>query len=539
VTGSGEVGRPEDRAGRGRAAAVFAVAFVALLGLLVLRSRELFWRVIYEKGDLAANSIITYQAKHFDLLVGNYSRIGFSHPGPAYFYVQAAGEWLLHDALGLVPSPWNGQAVAIFAFNAACLALALTVVFAWFRSLVPVVAAGGAALAYLAANGEVVTSTWMPHAYTTPLLLLLVAAASVAAGRAGHLWLLVLAGGLLVHGHAEFLFFVPLIAGAALLAHWRQRRRGGAGVAGDHGHWLAATAVLAVFLLPIVLNLALHWPGEFGKYLTYGGGRGVHAPAEALRFQAQFWAADPWLALTVAVTLFAAVRLAAHCARGEAYAGLLLAGWRLTALGALLFFVYTGYGIDGLHETYVGYFSRAMPLALLMLAAAGWAALLPGLPGLRRLPELRGVPGLPGPAHRRTVPPGAVAPAFGAVVLAAGFVAAGLSPGLVNRRAEAPGVPHALEAMAARAAGRPMVLEIAPHDAWPEATSLVIGGVRRGHRVCVADPRWRVLVTAEFVCSGRDLADGERFVVSRPGQAPPGATVLADLHPSVVSLARR
>lgn len=496
-----------------RGAAVFGASFVALLALLLARSRDLFWRVIYEQGDLAANSIITYQAKHFDLLVGNYSRIGFSHPGPAYFYVQAAGEWLLHDLLGVVPSPWNGQAVAILALNAACVALVLTVLVGWFRSLVPVAAAGGAALAYLAAHGEIVTSTWMPYAYTTPFLLLLVAAASVAAGRAEHLWLLVLAGGLLVHGHAEFLFFVPLIAGAALLGYWRRPRGPATGPAGDHDRasWLAASGVLGVFLLPIVLNLLLNWPGEFGKYLAYGGGRDVHPPAEALRYQAQFWAADPWLALTVVVVLFAGVRLAAHLARTEGYGALLLAGWRLTALGALLFFCYASYGIDGLHETYVGYFSRAMPLALLMLAAAGWAALLP-----------------------RLAPWPAVARGFGVGALAAGLVAAVLSPHVINRRAEVPGVPRALDAMAARAGGRPIVLEIRPHDAWPEATSLVIGGVRRGLRVCVRDPKWRVLVTDEFICTERDLADGERFVVSRPGHAPPGAP-LADLHPSVVS----
>lgn len=496
---------------RPRGATVFGASSVTLLALLLARSRELFWRVIYEEGDLAANSIITYQAKHFDLLVGNYSRIGFSHPGPAYFYVQAAGEWLLHDLLGVVPSPWNGQAVAILALNAACVALVLTVLFGWFRSPVPVATAGGAALAYLAAHGEIVTSTWMPYAYTTPFLLLLVAAASVAAGRAGHLWLLVLAGGLLVHGHAEFLFFVPFIAGAALLAHWWRRRRRGTGPTRDRVSWLAASGVLGVFLLPIVLNVLLNWPGEFGKYVAYGGERDVHPPAEALRYQLQFWAADPWLALAVVVVLFAGVRLAAHLAREEAYAGLLLAGWRLTVLGALLFFCYTSYGIDGLHETYVGYFSRAMPLALLMLAAAGWVALLPRL-------TLR-------PAVTRGV---------GAGALAAGLVAAVLSPDLVNRRAEVPGVPRALDAMAARADGRPIVLEIRPHDAWPEATPLVIGGVRRGLRVCVRDPKWRVLVTDEFICTERDLADGERFVVSRPGHAPPGAP-LADLHPSVVS----
>jgi hypothetical protein len=50
-----------------------------------------------------------------------------------------------------------------------------------------------------------------------PFLLLLTTGASVAAGRLAHLPALTLAAGLLIHGHARFLFFVPVAADAALL----------------------------------------------------------------------------------------------------------------------------------------------------------------------------------------------------------------------------------------------------------------------------------------------------------------------------------
>lgn len=488
---------------------VFGVSFLAMLAVLLLRSRELFWRVVYEEGDLAANSIITYQAKHFDLLVGNYSRLGFAHPGPAYFYLQAAGEWLLHDLTGLVPSPWNGQAVAILALNSACVALTLAVLSSWFRSPAAIAAAAGAAAGYLAANGELVTSTWMPYAYFAPFLLLLVAGASVAAGRTRHLWPLAFAGSLLVHGHAEFLFFVPLLAAAALLAH---RPEPGSRTRRDR---LLALGVVGIFALPIGLNLALHWPGEFGRYLAYGGDRGVHPPAEALRYLLRFWGPNTHLALAVAIGLFAGVRLLARLARDRPHGRLLRAGARLTGLATLLFLGYAGYGIDDLREVYLGYFTHAVPLALILLGAAGSVAMLAGTAGF-------------GPRLARTV---------GVAGLALGLVAAGVSPDLVNRRAEVPGVPAALDAMAARARGRPMVLELSG-GAWPEAVPLVVGGLRRGQRVCLRDPHWRVLVTARFVCTTRDLVTGERFVVGRSGHIPSGAVVLADVFPSVVATVR-
>jgi hypothetical protein len=418
----------------------------------------------------------------------------------------------------VVPSPWNGQAIAILALNSACVALTLTVLFSWFRSLPAIAAAGGAAAGYFAAYGELVTSTWMPYAYFAPFLLLLVAAASVAAGRTRHLWPLAFAGSLLVNGHAEFLFFVPLLVAAALLAH---RPEPGSRTRRD---WLVALGVLGIFALPIGLNLALHWPGEFGKYFAYGGDRGVHSPAEALRYLLWFWAPNPYLALAVAIGLFAGVRLIAHLARRQPYGRVLLAGARLVGLATLLFFGYASYGIDDLREVYIGYFTRAMPLALILLGAAGAVALLSsaGVDRAAAAPRARF-----GPVLARAV---------GVATLAVGLVAAGVSPELVNRRGEVPGVPAALDSMAARAAGRPIVLDLSTRDAWPEATPLVVGGLRRGQRVCLRDPSWRVLVTAEFVCTARDLATGERFVVSRSGHIPSGAVILADVFPSVVTI---
>lgn len=82
-------------------------------------------------------------AKDFDLLVGNYSRVGFHHPGPALIYVQAFGEWLFYDVLNLVPIPWNGQAIGILLFNAAMMALALGLIHDWYPSWTLTASLGG------------------------------------------------------------------------------------------------------------------------------------------------------------------------------------------------------------------------------------------------------------------------------------------------------------------------------------------------------------------------------------------------------------
>src|ERR1700685_1518523 len=91
----------------GPRALVEAISFVVLLAVLVARNAFLFSNSYYEAADEGANSILIEQARHFKLLVGNYSRLGFNHPGPAYLYVQAWGEEFWYDLLHAVPTPWN------------------------------------------------------------------------------------------------------------------------------------------------------------------------------------------------------------------------------------------------------------------------------------------------------------------------------------------------------------------------------------------------------------------------------------------------
>ena len=102
---------------------VWAVPFTLLFVLLCVRNRFLFTTRLYEQGDGGANSILIEQAKHFTLLVGNYSRERFNHPGPAFMYVQAFGEYLFQNALHVVPTAWNAHMLAVFALDSGFVAL--------------------------------------------------------------------------------------------------------------------------------------------------------------------------------------------------------------------------------------------------------------------------------------------------------------------------------------------------------------------------------------------------------------------------------
>ena len=121
----------------------------------------------------------------------------------------------------------------------------------------------------------ILNSDWMPHMYVLAYMVFIMAAGSVAAGRMQDAWIFALTGWFLIHGHACFLLFVPAVTAAVLIAVLWPRRHTLRASAGRFSraapNWIPAAAVSALFALPIVVNLVLHWPGDFGKYISYGG----------------------------------------------------------------------------------------------------------------------------------------------------------------------------------------------------------------------------------------------------------------------------
>jgi hypothetical protein len=470
------------------AGTVFGVSFAALLSLLLVRNPGVYTLHVAERGDSAANSILIEQAKHFHLLIGNYSRIGAAHPGPALLYVQAFGEWLGHDVLGVLPSPYSGQWLAIMVLNAALVAATLTVLWEWIRSWRALLASAAVALAFVAAHDHLLSSTWMPFVYFAPFLLFLTTAASVAAGRTTHLWLVVLSGGLLVHGHAEFLLlFVPAIGAAVLAACWHGRWRWRPPAPPSRRHWLAATAVAAVFLLPMVLNLVLHWPGEFGRYLHYGTSRpGGHGLGAELRYMLWFWCPQPLAAAALAVALVACATLLARRQHDGELRRFLTAGVAVAGWATALFAGYVVRGVDDLGEVYIGFFFWAVPLLLLMLIVAGASTLVE--------------------AARAPLAPRA-ATAATAAALTAAVVFAAVSPAIRNDPEQLREGPAVISALARYGAGRPAVVSL-DHAAWPVLTALLVDAERAGQRMCVADSSWRFMVTSQFICSREEAADG-------------------------------
>jgi hypothetical protein len=489
---------------------VWAGPFAVVLAVLVVRSRFLFTASFYEQGDAGANSLLIQQAMHGRLLIGNYSREGFNHLGPAYMYVQAAGQWLFLYALHLVPTAWNAHVLAVFTMNSAFVAMVTGVVYGWTRSLRGTAVCLAVVLGFVATEPSILSLDWMPWMYVPAYITFLVAAGSVAAGASRDLWILTLTGWFLIHGHASFLFFVPAILAAVLAAViWQHGPRATLRAFSRPRVWVPVAVISAVFALPIVVNLALHWPGDFGKYFSYSSSAkaGGHGLAQVARYAAWFWWRDgrTWPAVLAPVLLYAvAIAAVAWLSRG-AERRFLAALLAVNLTSTVAFACYAAVGIDYLTEYYIGYFYFSAPIITLLVIALAVV-------------------------HAPPAPLGTVLAAGAAVLGVAAFAIAPATA--VSTQDTDAALPHAVQAVAAQAHGRIIVVRF-DHDAWVDVTGFLVQAERTGVRACVEDRSWAFMMTTQFICGPGQIADGATFWFLAPA-APSGKTVIATLKNSQI-----
>jgi hypothetical protein len=373
--------------------AVFSAHTLLKLGAILLLTtgfayinRGYLFTELYEVGDFAANSLLIQHAKDLELLVGNYSRVGFNHPGPAILYVLALGEWLFHDCLGIVKAPFAGQIIGEGAYSSFWIVMLATLLVRMYRSIA---IAGVALILMLAAtvffDYNIITGLWFPHLYYFPFATFTLALMLLIGGRSDALIILAVSCGFLIHGHVSFVAICGLMLLGGLLANNRWSRRNAdvprvfavefAG--GNRNKFLAVGFIFILFFSPLLLETLIHFPGPVAKYISFSQGGNHHSFSSALRYAANYWTPGftPLLAAILMILLFAndqrrnddpVMRGQRRPARYQVGVSVAL----LSATAALIF--YAMYGIDDLQFVYIGLFYYAVPALALALIIANF-----------------------------------------------------------------------------------------------------------------------------------------------------------------------
>jgi hypothetical protein len=281
----------------------FWIAAISFLAVVLWINRGLFRVPIIEDGDQAANALQIQNAKHFHETLGNYSRWTFHHPGPAFFYIFAAGEGLFRDLLRLVPAAINAQVITIILLNTFFL---FGAIFFFARHCRPALFLPASMLAAVMVivvinrtiPGGALVSIWMPQVLLFCFLFFVTACASVASGSFEHLPLMALAGLMLMHGHVAQGLFVTVLAAAAVVTFGYRFARG----IPMRQLWLRhrqsillTGALAALFVFPVLMDSVVHRPSNLSAIGSWASAhRGWQVPlGTSLKYEASFLAFIP------------------------------------------------------------------------------------------------------------------------------------------------------------------------------------------------------------------------------------------------------
>lgn len=483
---------------------VFLGSTALFATVLLYHNFYLFHEPIYEESDSAANSLLVLKAKRLELLHGHYSRFQFYHPGPGLLYVEAAGEWLLYDLLGAVPAPHNGHIFALLLMHSALVAIAITCVVGATGSSRLGFAVGFAFLVYFARETHL-GSHWFANVFMLVYLPFQFSAAAVASGRTNALGWMALTGGLAVHSHVCFVAFVVPISLYALFRAWAQGEyRLRTLSAPERRSWVVFAVVVGLFVLPIVLHTALHYPGEIGRYLSYErpptGARTTGAVSAFLVRCATNESEVGW-PLLAGVGAGALVAVLTFPDPGRRFARQLAIVAALTS-GAMVYYV--ARSVDDYQYTYVGKFFGSVLLI-------GWALVAMRVAALADSVVVRG-------------PLLVAALAVGAWLAHTGGFGNGYH-----------GSPRSVE-LAEIIANDPQWEHGAPavtiHEkGWIEAAALILQLERRGKRVWAVERGWDVLLTDRFRPDGRAVNARWHIDIVEPSEPRVGVRrVLAEFN---------
>jgi hypothetical protein len=241
-------------------AALNAVLVLAAAMPFVPSVREFLARGVPDvlfTGDGAVLELGTWRAVHAVQLVGPYSRFGWSHPGPAYFYLAAPFYEAFHE---------HGPALNVFALSVDYAAALGVVLLAYrLRGLAfALLMAAMVGMYVLVGAPFLLANEWNPIIPILPLAFASMAAACISRGGAG-LWpVFAFVASAVVQTHVGF---APMIVALAVFAAaGRAGRRSGRTT---RTIWIATGAVLAVCWLLPSIEAVMHPPGNLGAIARF------------------------------------------------------------------------------------------------------------------------------------------------------------------------------------------------------------------------------------------------------------------------------
>jgi hypothetical protein len=472
---------------------VLAILFmgIACAAIAYLNARLLFVEFTLPTGDGASNDILVTAAKRFALLHGHYSRMSFYHPGPFYFQWMAVVEWLFVDVFHVFVSPSAAHHFSIAVLQILAFALYLRFWLLWSGSALISIAAllVTNAVAASIVGMNYVVSTWPAHFYLASALMVVTGFLGMAARGPSWLPLFIFGLAQLVHGHASFVGLAPIMMLTAAMAAWLGGRlpndiwRPGNAIAYVKAHPMSFTlsaAIAVLFMLPILINTIVAWPGELPRYFRAPGHNSFIG---AIRYVIAF---IPLHGLWILIFLLPARKAIDARPRATDYRFM---GISILAIAYVPAFIYALRGVDNLAFSYLLYWISPFIGAALITAILYFGAFI-SIPWLRL-----GIPTI-----------------AALVSLSAYRVWTPVDP---DTRSTATAMTALAELRARAVAGKKIMIRIEGigradgvfYHVWPELVSILAAMNRdNANFLCVEPGSWHLLFHEQYRCGASDKA---------------------------------
>ncbi|HEX3461891.1 MAG TPA: hypothetical protein VHT49_13380 [Acidimicrobiales bacterium] len=497
---------------------VTAVAFG--VGLVKLASD--FGRPYFHYGDQAVLASRVGDAMQFHVELGPYSRFGWSHPGPALFYLQA-------PVYSLSNSNPRSLFVGSLLINGICIVAALAVVrrFAgeWSARWAAVVV--GVTLLALGANA--IETFWNPDLEAAAVLLIMVLTAGAIAGSGLSVLGVAVVGSYVVQTDVGTVPIVGVMAVVSVIGYltqrvvrWRHRRRRGRRRRTIRwvpvGAAVLGVAALAVAWIPPLVQQFRGHPGnlsalyDFFTNPTAAAKYGTtHTLSAAWAVVANSTTAVPWGNVSDTATMTTATagrQWTVVVWAGLAVIGLVWAGWRrhwfafglsLATLAGLAVSVLAVERIVGPIGNYLAFWMQLVPVPAVVAIGVLTVEALPS-----RKPATD--PATPSPRWWRVGLGWALAVAL-MVPIAGVAWQLGQGSALVDSEGnlEIPQLAGFTAAHLRPSSQRDVLVVMGSADRWPEASGLVLQLTNEGYHPTVTST-WGFMFTPRYVAGSAPQA---------------------------------
>ena len=460
---------------------VLSLFFLTFLGLVLMDASLLGSRPA-PSGDLAADMLLGNDLiREGYLLQGHYSRWGFNHPGPFWFYWNHLFEVLLQGFNLSRFQIWQWGAVLT---SAVLLSFGAGMLSSFFSGKFRLGIALLISALVLGFAGPEVSELWMPWRIVLPYFCFLVMWLWISEGQGWAMPPAAFFCGVLIHGYITMpIFTLPLLAGAIFLGH---RKTGFLRHPKSTQQVLLTVGILLVFALPILLDILFQSPSNFSKIVDAQGAMRV-SPKPQLQdlwsfFRDTLRFHEAWMMWIGAWVIFVPFVGSGRIPLLDRQRWHRVLG--LCAVITVLVMAYYARTPLPLFP-FIAQFFIVVPIllfgALTALAFRSLKSSTESSWGTSRLRVVRWI----------------------AAGLITGFAALGLErPAPLD---SGHSVMAFADAMASHAGERALMLHHEKHDDWPLVAGILLEMERRGYRACATRPEFEVLYTPPHICAVSDF----------------------------------